>query len=425
MHSRSTRFKRVPRELLLFGGCARLAQLLRELVQFDCERRWASRICESMILCDDRGEGTLYSYYLQKVVLTFLPATRLEQSSRETSENQGGNGGGKKGGKREKERERREERGETNRGAWGAARKGLRSKPSVALSRQLGGDSWVPAYLLPPRDSQPSGARALYRSLLGARGTVVYEDNEPPPTLFLPCAPGAAEAAAAAAARDARFQKRFPLDSRTRSLSSIIASFSNESLPTRDPASNRRSWIFTSRFSTKLFPTCFTHARVHIYMFLVSFSLTLFLFRNFLFSDFPGFRKRWTLDQRFRVGGANVVIIRAGFAIDAVAQTAVRCVRGSLPRVWIQVISCWLPTSGGSDTAPRLRPSSVWPSPRSASAANLHNSSRLALICDSKGNGRGNSAIRCWRYRTSNSREKRKEKRRKERKSDNRLLGEA
>lgn len=32
------------------------------------------------------------------------------------------------------------------------------------------------------------------------------------------------------------------------------------------------------------------------------------------------------------VGGANV-IIRTGFAIDAVAQTAVRCVRGSLPRV--------------------------------------------------------------------------------------------
>lgn len=41
----------------------------------------------------------------------------------------------------QREEREKEKGGEANRGAWGAARKGLRSKPSVALSRQLGGDS--------------------------------------------------------------------------------------------------------------------------------------------------------------------------------------------------------------------------------------------------------------------------------------------
>lgn len=56
----------------------------------------------------------------------------------------------RKRGKEETALSERERRGEET-----MEGRGLRSKPSVALSRQLGGDSWVPSYSTFFGDSQP------------------------------------------------------------------------------------------------------------------------------------------------------------------------------------------------------------------------------------------------------------------------------
>ena len=88
--------------------------------------------------------------------------------------------------------------------------------------------------------------------------------------------------------------------------------------------------------------------------------------------------------------------------------------RGSSPGVWIQVISCWLPTSGGSDTAPRQR---TFFRLTLSAFSNLRNSTRKTA-----------PRSRRYRRRRTTAKEKRKKEKkrnRKERKSDNRLLGEA